>query len=332
MERLIFDGRTLVDTMRRRRFLALAAAVTGVAGCTGESYQPAGPRTPPPAPPTERATAPTLDAVESRAQAVVRPLNEAYRIFRDPLVTLDVAAVARTDLQTAEAAVETARESVTAFSTGADVPARYRSLPSLVTAHELLVDALTAAVDLAASLSRLDSERVDDPAVRLEPLRSQAVRLERVGTEVQELVASDPAVPDALFLTTDRMRSFATTLGRQSTAVGRLLDASLAALDGALAWRRGVAAFERHAFSAAESAFTTARTRYRAASDTLADSRGADGSFAEAVARRSCSVEAALDAVPTALDAAVLGGNGDVARATERLRTAQTTRNRCVNG
>lgn len=318
--------------MRRRRLLALATAVVGVAGCAGSEYRAGGPRTPPPAPATEVAAS-SVDGVESRAQNVIRPLNEAYRLFRPPLVTFDLAAVPRDDVATAEDAVETAREAVATFSAVVtDPPATYRSLPALVTVHELLVDALAVAVDLSTALSQLATERVDDPASGLEPLRSQAMRLGSLGDDLRDLAATDPTVPDALFLTLDRLRSFATTLGRQSTAVGRLLDAVAPALAGARHWRRGVTSFERQAFAEAESAFTAARTRYRTASDALADPIDTDGSFAAATARWSCATEASLDATATALDAVEIGRNGAVARATEALRTAQTTRNRCENG
>lgn len=320
--------------MRRRRLLALATAV-GVVGCTGVEYRATGPRTPPPAPPTDDPTAPPADVAESRAQAVIRPLNESYRVFRGPLVTFDVTGVSRDDVSTAEDAVATAREAVGTFAAAvSDPPARYRSLPALVTAHELLVDALAVTVDLSASFPHPPTGRADDhdPAARLEPPRSQATRLGSLGSDLRDVATAEPAVPGALFLTPERMRSFATALVQQSRAVGQLLDAAAAALAGTTRWHSGVAAFERRAFADARTAFTAARTRYRTASDVLADTLETAGSFETATSRWSCATEAALDATATALDAVELGRNGNVARGTETLRAAQTARNRCEDG
>lgn len=316
--------------MRRRRLLAIAA--TAVAGCTGANYQASGPRTPPSAPPTDASSAPTADPVESRAQAVIRPLNESYRILRDPLATVEVADVSGAELSTAEAAIADAREAAITFSTAVgDSPAAYRSLPTLVTAHELLFDGLATAVDLHASLSTLDPARVDDPSERLAPLRSATEALASTAAELVELADTEPPVPAAIFLTLDRLRQFAATLDGQSTAVGRLLDVSRNALTGAVDWRTAVAAFEREAFEEARTAFVDARTRYRNAASLLAADLGTEGSFADLADHRSCTVQAALDATETALDATDAALDGDVARATQRLETAQTTRNRCEN-
>lgn len=315
--------------MRRRRVLALACAA--LTGCTSAGYQAAGPRTPPRAPPTDTAAA--VDPVESRAQAVIRPLNEAYRVLRDPLTTFDVADVTRADLSAVERSLSTAREAVTTFAAAVtDPPAPYRSLPTLVTAHERLFDALTLAVELVAAFSQFDDERVDQPTNRLDPLRSTATRFASTGDDLRDVAETDPTVPNALFLTHERMRAFAVTLDTQSMAVERLLDGWRSALRGTVDWRAGVAAFEREAFEDARTAFAAARLHYRTATDSLADDLAIEGSFADLIERHSCRTRASLEAATTALDAVDTARNGAVARATQRLQRAKTTRNRCETG
>jgi hypothetical protein len=186
--------------MRRRRFLVLAALAVG--GCTGD-YRTSGPR------PRNRRRCRLLRCRRSnRAQAVIRPLNEAYRILRDPLDGFEVADLSRDDRSAAEASIATACEAATAFSTAVtDAPAAYRSLPTLVTAHVRLLDAATVAVDLYASLASLDAERVVDSSARV-------ARFASAGDELRTIAETEPTVPPALFLSVARMRRVAAALAR----------------------------------------------------------------------------------------------------------------------
>jgi hypothetical protein len=313
--------------MRRRRLLAVALVT--VAGCTGE-YRASGPRTPPPAPPTDAADPTTADPVESRAQAVVRPLNRAYRLFRDPLATFEVDDVAEADLTAARSSVEAAREAVATFTDVVDDPPTvYRSLPAAVTMHERLVDALATAVDLVSSIRSAATGRVDGPVERLAPLRSAVASLATTADDVVDVADTDPSVPPALFLTLDRARTLATGVADQSTAIGRLLDAVEHELAAGVDWRAGLAAFDREAFVVARRRFGDALAHFRDAADRLASGLGAEGSFADLAERRSCVAAAGLEAAPTARRAADVAAAGDPERATGLLDTARSVRRRC---
>jgi hypothetical protein len=314
--------------MRRRRLLAVACAA--VAGCTGSGYRASGPRTPPPAPATDASNPTTRDPIEARAQAVVRPLNEVYRAVRGPLSTFRVAEVEDEDRATAAESIEAARTAVTTFSEVDDPPARYASLPTLVTAHERLVDAFTAAVDLNAALSAITVEvEVDDPVERLAPLRSTVTTLAAAAADLAELADAEPTVPSALFLTVERVREFAAILDAQSTAIGRLLDGIERGLAASADWRTGTAAFERGAFADARTGFGDALAHYREAAALFDAGVGAEGSFADDADRWSCVATAGVDAAATARRASEIAEGGDVREAERTLETARTTRTRC---
>jgi hypothetical protein len=314
--------------MRRRRLLAVVCAA--VAGCTGSGYRASGPRTPPPAPATDASNPTTRDPVEARAQAVVRPLNEVYRVVRGPLSTFRVAEVEHEDRSAAEESIEAARTAVTTFSEMNDPPAKYASLPTLVTAHERLVDALAAAVDLDAALSTITVEiEVDDPAERLAPLRSTVTTLAAVAADLTDLADAGPTVPPALFLTVERVREFAAILDAGATAIGRLLDGIERDLAASADWRTGTAAFEREAFADARTGFGDALAHYREAATLFDAGVGTEGSFADDADRWSCIATAGVDAAETARRASEVAEAGDVREAEQMLETARTTRTRC---
>lgn len=314
--------------MRRRRFLAVACSV--VAGCAGTDYRASGPRTLPPEPPTESPSTATVDPVESRAQAVTRPLNEVYRVVRGPLTTFEVADVSRDDLSAARSSLANARGAVTTFSEAVgEAPPAYRSLPTLVTIHEHLLDALTAATELHSSLATLADDPVGHPRGRLDTPRATTATLAALAGDLTDLVETDPTMPRSVFLTTDRTRTFAATLDGQSTAIGRLLDAIERELAASVDWRAGVSAFERAAFAEARANFDAARDGYRAAERLLDGGLGTDGSFADLTDRWSCVVPAGIEATSVARRAAAEAGAGDAERAERLLRTAEATRNRC---
>ncbi|WP_380680661.1 hypothetical protein [Salinigranum sp. GCM10025319] len=314
--------------MRRRRLLAVACAA--VAGCTGTSYRASGPRTPPPSPATDVSNPPTQDPVEARAQAVVRPLNEVYRAVRGPLSTFEVADVSQDERSTVRESIEAARTAITTFSEVDNPPARYASLPTLVTAHERLVDAFTAAVDLDAALSAITVEsEVDDPAGRLAPLRSTVTTLTMAADDLTDLADSEPTVPPALFLTIDRIREFAAILDAQSTALDRLLDGIERDFAASADWRTGIAAFERGAFVDARAGFDDALAHYREAAALFDAGVEAEGSFDDDADRWSCVSTAGVEAATTARRAAETADAGDVQEAERTLETARTARTRC---
>lgn len=316
--------------MRRRRLLAVACSMA--AGCAGTGYRASGPRTLPPDPPTESSSTATVDPVESRAQAVTRPLNEVYRVVRGPLATFEVADVPRDDLSAARTSLANARGAVTTFSEAVDdPPTSYRSLPTLVTIHEHFLDALTTAVELHSSLATLADDSVDDPQGRLDTPRAATATLAALASELTDVIESDPTMPRSVFLTNERTRALAATLDGQSTAIGRLLDVIERELVASLDWRAGVAAFERAAFADARVSFDAARDEYRTAEQLLDGSIGTDGSFADLTDRRSCVATAGVEAASVARRAAVEAGAGDAERAEGLLRTAESTRNRCSN-
>lgn len=317
--------------MRRRRLLAVV--VSAAAGCTSAEYRASGPRTPPPAPPTGEPSVATLEPAEARAQAVIRPLNEVYRRVRGPLTTFEIDDVSSEDLAAAERSMTAAREAAAAFADSVDdPPPAYRSVPTLVRAHGLLVDALAAVVDLETSLSELGvaTARVDDPAGHLAPLREAVATVATAGSELAAVVETDPVVPQSVFLSTERVRGFATGFDDQSTAIGSLLDATERALAAAVAWRAGVAAFERDALGDARTAFDDALGHYRDATARL-DGLEVAGSFADLAERRSCVATAGIEAVETAREAVDAARAGEPERAEQLLNTAETTRNRCQN-
>ncbi|WP_318568414.1 hypothetical protein [Salinigranum marinum] len=314
--------------MRRRRFLAVACSV--VAGCAGTDYRASGPRTLPPEPPTESSSTATVDPVESRAQAVTRPLNEVYRVVRGPLARFEFDDVSRDDQSAARTSLANARDAVTTFSAAVDeIPPRYRSLSTLVTIHEHLLDALTTAVELHSSLATLADDSVDDPQGRLDTPRAMTATLAALASDLTDVVETDPTMPRSVFLTTDRTRALAATLDAQSTAIGRLLDVVERELAASLDWRAGLAAFERAAFADARANFDTAREEYRAAERLLDGGLGTDGSFADLTDRRSCVATAGVEATSVARRAATEADAGDAERAARLLRTAESTRNRC---
>jgi hypothetical protein len=313
--------------MRRRRLLAASLSV--LAGCTATDYRAAGPRTPPPAPETDAPSSVPVDPVESRAQAVVRPVNEVYRLVRGPLGNFDVSDVAPGTLTDAEESLARAREGLSQFSADvADPPAQYRSLPALVTAHAHLLAGLTGAVECWSALSRLDTG--GDPAARLlRAADSARETFAAAGTALRDVADEDPTVPAAAFLTVERMRALAATLETQSSVAGRLVDASRQTVDGRADWRTATDAFERDAFEAARTAFDDARVHYRAGLDALADVGDLDGSFADLIDARSCVARAGVDATAAGFDAVDAAVGGDVARAERLLERAETTLTRC---
>ncbi|WP_152042855.1 hypothetical protein [Salinigranum salinum] len=321
--------------MRRRRLLV--ATLAAVSGCTSAGYRATGPRTPPPRPETDAAPASTPDPVEARAQAILRPLNEVYRTVRGPLADFEVADVSDEQLAAARDSLARAREAQSTFSsTVADPPARYQSLPTLVATHGSLLDALVAAVDCWSSLSSIvpvAPARADDTdsAARLTTARTAVQTLTTVATDLADAADAEPTIPPALFLTTDRVRSFATTLDTQSTALERLIEAVAAVRDAADRWRDGVTALERQRYDDARAAFSTAREEYRAASESLDAGPDPTGSFVDLAESTACVVSAGVEAASTAVDATELASAGDVARAETRLDEAETIRNRCVN-
>ncbi|AUV83056.1 hypothetical protein C2R22_16550 [Salinigranum rubrum] len=316
--------------MRRRRFLI--ASFSALAGCTATGYRATGPRTPPLAPETEISPSASVDPVEARAQAVIRPLNEVYRLVRGPLGGFDVGDVAPETLDDTEESLARAREALGAFSGEvANPPTRYQSLPALVTAHEHLVEGLTGAVECWSALSRLD-ESVDSPAALLDTARSAREAFVAAGTALREVADGNPTVPAAVFLTVERMRAFASTLETQSTVAERLVDASGEALEGWTDWRTAMDAFERDAFEAARTTFDDARVHYRAGVDALdgvENTENVDGSFVDLVETWACVARAGVDATAVGFDAVDAATAGDVARAERLLERAETTRTRC---
>jgi hypothetical protein len=321
--------------MRRRRLLV--ATLAALSGCTSAGYRATGPRTPPPRPETDAAPASTTDPVEARAQAILRPLNEVYRTVRGPLDDFEVADVPDEQLAAAGDSLARAQEARSTFSAAVDAPpTRYQSLPTLVAIHGSLLDALTAAVDLWSSLSSLvpvASTRADDTdtVARLTAARTAVQTLTTAATDLADAADTEPTIPPALFLTAERVRSFATTLDTQAIAIGRLIEAVVAVRDAIDHWRDGVAAFERRRYDDALAAFSTARESYRVASESLDAGPDPAGSFVEPAESIACVASAGIDATSTALDAVELASIDDVARAETRLDEAETTRDRCVD-
>ncbi len=316
--------------MRRRRLLV--ASLSALAGCTATGYRATGPRTPPPVPETEAPSSAPVDSVEARAQAVVRPLNEAYRLVRGPLGSFDVEDVTPETLDAAEESLARARESLATFSGEvANPPVRYQSLPALVTAHEHLVEGLIGAVECWSALSRLD-DSVDSPAAVLDTASEARETFAAAGTALHEVADEAPTIPAAVFLTVERVRTFASTLETQSTVAERLVDASGEALAGRADWRTARDAFERDAFEAARTAFDDARVHYRAgvdALDSLENVENVDGSFVDLADARACAVRAGVDATTVGFDAVDAATAGDAARAEELLERAESTRTGC---
>jgi hypothetical protein len=270
--------------------------------------------------------------VESRAQAVVRPLNELYRAVRGPLGGFEVDDVTREDLDAAEASLARAREALSTFSaTVDDPPADYRSFPTLVAVHASLLDALAATVDLHSALGVVVSNRADDPTARLTAARAAVESLSTAATDLADAADTDPTVPPSLFLTTDRIRVFASGLDAQSAAVGRLVDAVSRGHAADVHWQDGVTAFGRRRYEEARTAFRAARTDYRAVDESLAADLGTEGSFADLTGTAACAAAAGAEAASTAIEAVDTATGGDRARADSTLERAQTTRNRCVN-
>lgn len=315
--------------MRRRHLLL--ASLSAVTGCTTAGYRPTGPRTPPPAPETDvpsSASDPT-DPTERRAQAVIRRLNELYRLLRAPLGSFDVEDVTPETLETAEASLARAREALASFSdVVVDAPPRYRSLPVLVTAHERLLDGLAGAVECWSALSGLEGESVT--AGVFERAHAAQQTLVAAAAGLRETVEQQPTVPAAVFLTVERLRDFAAAFETQSMAAARLVDASERLARGTGNWRTARAALERDAFQPARTGFDDARTHYRTAAETLDSIEDAAGSFADLVETRSCVATAGVEATRRGLDAVDAAVAGDVARAERLLERAETTRNRCV--
>jgi hypothetical protein len=211
-----------------------------------------------------------------------------------------------------------------------DPPAKYASLPTLVTAHERLVDALTAAVDLDAALSRITVEiEVDDPTERLAPLRSTVTTLAAVAADLTDLADAGPTVPPALFLTVERVREFVAILDAGATALGRLLDGIERDLAASVDWRTGAAAFDREAFADARAGFGDALAHYREAAALFDAGVETEGSFADDADRWSCVSTAGVNAAATARRASEVAEGGDVREAERMLETARTTRTRC---
>ena len=318
------------ERMRRRRLLI--ASFSALAGCTATGYRATGPRTPPPAPETETSSSAPVDPLEARAQAVVRPLNEVYRLVRGPFGDFDVEDVAPETLDDAEESLARAREALATFSGGVvNPPARYQSLPAIVTAHEHLVEGLTGAVECWSALSRFD-ENVDSPTALLDTASSAREAFAAAGTALREVADGDPTVPAAVFLTVERMRAFASTLETQSTVAERVADASEETLEGRTDWRTATDAFERDAFEAARTAFDDARVHYRAsvdAFDSVGNAPNVDGSFVGLVETRACVARAGVDATAVGFDAADAATADDVARAERLLERAETIRTRC---
>lgn len=317
--------------MRRRRLIVASLSV--VAGCTAEGYYAQGPRTPPRAPETRAPSgSSTPDPVEARAQAIVRPLNEVYRTVRGPLDGFEVDDVSRGDLAAAEASLARARQELASFSaTVDDPPADYRSLPTLVAAHASLLEGLAAAVDLHSSLAAVAANRADDPAASLAAARDAVESLSTAATALADAAEADPAVPASLFLTTDRIRVFATEFETQSVAVDRLVDAVSRgrAADGH--WRDGERAFDRRRYEEARTAFRAARADYRTVDASLDADLGTAGSFEDLTETTTCAAAAGVEAVSTALEAVDAAVAGDRARAESTLDRAETARNRCVD-
>jgi hypothetical protein len=252
-----------------------------------------------------------------------------YRVVRRPLASFDVADVSRGDLSGARSSITAARDALATFSEAVgDPPERYRSLPALVTVHERLLDALSAAVDLRSSLAGLDGFSGDDPDSRLEPLRSLVSRLATAASDLRGVAESGPTVPPSLFLTIERLRSFASTLDAQSTAIDRLLDATARELAAEVDWRAGREAFDRDAFDDARTNFESALGQYRDAAD-LVDDADVVGSFADLAERRACAARAGVEASSTARRAAEAAATGDDDRAARLMEAAEATRTRC---
>lgn len=314
--------------MRRRSLLAASLSV--VAGCTATDYRTTGPRTPPPAPETDTDAAAPTDSVETRAQAVIRPLNELYRLARGPLGRFDLEDVSTALIERAEASLNRAQEALSTFSQDVpNPPARYRSLPAVVTAHEHLLAGLTAAVEYWSTLSRLDG----GGSLRdvLDTARSARERLTTAAERLRAITDDEPTIPAAVFLTIERLRRFAATLETQSTVARRLVDATDRTLDGVEDWRAATGAVERDAFEDARRAFDAARIHYRAAVDALEGVTDAEGSFADLAEARSCVAQAGVDATAVGFDAVDAAATNDVARAERLLERAETTRIRCAN-
>lgn len=318
--------------MRRRRLIVASLSV--VAGCTAESYYAQGPRTPPRAPETRAPSGSrsTLDPVEARAQAIVRPLNEVYRTVRGPLDGFEVDDVPREELAAAEASLARAREELASFSAAVDdPPTDYRSLPTLVAAHASLLDALAAAVDLHSSLAAVVANRADDPAAGLATAREAVESLSTAATDLADAADADPTVPASLFLTVDRMRAFATGLDAQSAAVERLVDAASRGRAADARWREGVVAFDRRRYAEARTAFRAARDVYRGVDASLDGGLDTEGAFADLAETAACAAVAGVEAASTALEAVDAAAGGDRARADATLDRAETTRNRCLD-
>lgn len=314
--------------MRRRSLLV--ASFSLVTGCTATGYRATGPRTPPPAPETDTSTAAPIDPVEARAQAVIRPLNELYRLVRGPLGGFDLADITTERLDNAESSLTRAREALAAFSQEVpDPPPRYQSLSEVVTAHEYLLEGLVGGVECWSALSRLDSG--DSPRRLLETARSARGTLTTAAERLRATADEEPTVPAAVFLTAERLRGFTVTLETQSTVARRLVDASYQTVEGVEDWRAATSAFERDAFDDARMAFDAARVHYRAAVDALDGVTDAEGSFADLVEARSCVAEAGVDATAVGFDAVDAAAMSDVARAERLLERAKTTRIRCAN-
>lgn len=315
--------------MRRRRFLV--ASLSAFTGCTATGYRASGPRTPPPAPATEISSTAPVDPVETRAQAVIRPLNDLYRTVRGPLGSFDVEDVAPETLDEGEGTLTRVRDALASFEQGvSNPPDRYQSLSLLVTAHERLFDALAAAVECWSVLSSVDGDGVPADGA-LDTARSARATLTDVTTALRAVADENPTIPASVFLTVERVRAFTAMLETQSRIIGRLIDASERALAGSEDWRIAVGAFERDTFDEARNAFDAARVHYRAATDVLDAIPVADGSFAGLVPAYSCLATAGVEATAGGFDAVDAALAGDVARADRLLERAETTRIRCPN-
>lgn len=318
-----------IPYVRRRRLLVTVVALGS--GCTSTEYRRSGPRSVPTAPSTDVPS--TSDPSVDRTQAVVQPLNEVYRLVRTTLNSFEVADVSNETLSTARSQLERARESVSDVD---DPTGAYRSLPTLVTAHGLLVDSLAIAVDLYTELYALvagDAREtpLDDVSTRTEPLRSLSATLATRAADLANVVSSEPTVPPSLFATLDGLDGFATGLDRQATAVGRLLDVVERELAARVDWQAGVDAFDQGAFVVSETSFVDARDHYRDAATLLDGDLRTEGSFADLTEQLSCVVGDGLDAVSLALRAVDAARAGEIDSGRERLETAESRRNRCVD-
>jgi DNA repair exonuclease SbcCD ATPase subunit len=298
--------------MNRRRFLALAGAAAGLAGCTGSDSSPAtetsaadttattAPPTTPSTPTAEPETATqTPTDTETETLTAARPaeatqsieaarddLQKGYEELQTAANDMTLATNYRFDPQPVTRAIESARVELDAASevaTGSqqqqiDALREYATMLEQFTAS---INAYAdAAQDWSTASSYVSAERYDDAISSFEQVEADIStaqdRLSEARSTYNGLAAENLDEIDAA-----AARSDLDAVEQLYTAVDQAVDAAIEYVDGVRWYQRGAEAYNSEHYSDAVSEFSTAaekfdaaRRRYRRAEDVVGQDYG----------------------------------------------------------